>query len=424
MMEYRINNLFYAAGDGLHNTIRTRLEMTEPVDANKLKKAVDSAIKRNPYYSVKIERKGEEYVLVHNDAPIPVTPGGRAITLGSEENNGHLVALAFIGNLIYLDSSHFLMDGSGQFPFLKTILYCYLSILHPEEEFDTTGIALPGSEIPFDEEDDYPFPDEPVPTEELGSDPRPDEVFMLEDQPEGYTSRAEWTSFRIKIKQKALMRFASSVDGSPASFIASIMYRAISDLHPETDLPIVCGMQHQYRKALRKPYSHLCHVNILPIVYSNRMRGKSLEMLNTMGRGVMILRGDDANDLKWVNEHVINEKRIRDLSLEEKQAYMRKFVLDSIGKNTFEVSYTGRVSFGGMEKYLSNFTPILDMSLSGGISIEVFSIVDSFCINIMQRNTDPKYVDRFIDILRENEIECDLETPEHFEFNDFVFPED
>ena len=49
------------------------------------------------------------------------------------------------------------------------------------------------------------------------------------------------------------------------------MYRAIADIHPETKLPIVCGMQHQYRKALGKPFSHLCHVNILPIAYQEKI---------------------------------------------------------------------------------------------------------------------------------------------------------
>lgn len=62
------------------------------------------------------------------------------------------------------------------------------------------------------------------------------------------------------------------------------------------------------------------------------------------------------------------------------------------------------------------------MSLSGGISIEGFSIVDSFCINIMQRHGDTKYVDRFIEILRENGIKCVCEAPDHFEINDFVLP--
>ena len=43
---WRVNHLIYAAGKDLHNTIRTRIAMTEPVDAGALRKAVDSAITR------------------------------------------------------------------------------------------------------------------------------------------------------------------------------------------------------------------------------------------------------------------------------------------------------------------------------------------------------------------------------------------
>ncbi len=421
-MEYKVNNLFYSVGPDFLNTLRSRLEMTEPVNEEALRKALDLAISRYPYFSVKLERKDENYVLAYNPEPIPIISGGRAVPLGGDESQGHLMVLSYIDNLIYVDTSHFLMDGNGQFPFIKTLLYCYLKELHPEEEFDTSGIALPGSEIPFAEADDDPFPENEIPLKPLGIELRPKEVLKLDDLPQGYEGRADWTSFRMKVKQKAMMRFASSIDGSPASFIASIMYRVISEMHPDSKLPVVCGMQHEYRKALGNPFSHLCLVNILPIVYADRLRDKSLETLNTIGRGVMILRGNVANDRVYVNNHVINEKKIRDLSLDDKRKYMRDYVIDNIGENTFEVSYAGRVPFSGLDKYVTGFTPILDMSLSGGISIEIFAINEFFCINIMQRNSDTKYVDRFIEILHENDIECEPESPEHFEINDFVMP--
>ena len=413
-MEYKVNNLMYAAGKDLHNTIRTGIEMTEPVNADALRKAADLTIKRYPYFSVKLAKKDEKYVLIHNDAPLPVNPGSRAIALGGSESRGHLFALAYDNNRIYVDTSHFNTDGNGKFPFIKTLLYCYLHILHPDEEFDTAGISLPDSEIPADETDDYPFPDDPVETKQLGSNKIPEDVFILDEQPEGYESRDKWTSFRVKVRQKDMMMFASSVDGSPATFIGSVMYRAICDLHPDNKLPIVCGMQHQYRKALGKPQSHLCHVNIVPITYTDKMRNRDIELLNIMARGTIIVRADDANDLLSVNSHIENERRIKEFTLTEKHDYMKDFLLNGIGRNTFEVSYTGRVPFSGLGKYIADFYPIIDMSLSGGISIEIFTVGDNFCINIMQRNDDRRYTERFIGLLAENGIKCVSETQEHF----------
>lgn len=361
-------------------------------------------------------------MLAYNDALLTISSGGKAIPLGGSESGYHLFALAYDDNLLYIDTSHFLTDGSGEFPFIKTLLYCYLHILHPEAVFDTSGIALPGSDIPFAEADDYPFPEHPYQAAPLGSVPRREKAFMLEDQPSGYISRGQWTSFRMKIKQKEMMGYASTVDGSPATFLSSVMYRVIDEIHPDHRLPIVCGMQHQYRKALRKPYSHLCHVNVYPIVYTDRMRGRSIELLNVMARGTTIIRADEANDRLAINAHVLNERAIQGLTLEAKHDYMRKFLLDSIGQNTFEVSYTGRVPFCGLERYISDFTPILDMRLSGGVSIEIFSLGEDFCVNMMQRNNDVRYRDCFAGILAEYGIRCAMDAPEHFEINDFVLP--
>ena len=103
---------------------------------------------------------------------------------------------------------------------------------------------------------------------------------------------------------------------------------------------------------------------------------------------------------------------------------MKKFLLDSIGRNTFEVSYTGRVPFCGLERYITDFSPFLDMSLSGGISVEIFSLGEYFCVNIMQRNKDKRYTARFAHILAEYSIRCSLEDPDHFEISDFVLPTD
>ena len=421
---WQVNHLIYAAGKDLINTIRTRIVLKEPIQPDALRQAADAAITRYPYFSVRLIREGEAYALAYNDAPLPITPCGRAIPLGGEESGGHLFALAYDGNLLYVDTTHFLTDGNGIFPFIKTLLYCYLRIVHPEAAFDTAGIALPGSDIPFAEADDDPFPHQPYPEEPLGAVQRPENVYLLTDQPAGYESRDQWTSFRIRIKQKEMMQYASTVDGSPATFIASMMYRAIDETHPDNRLPIVCGMQHQYRKALGKPYSHMCHVIVYPIVYTERMRGRSIELLNTMARGITIICTDDMNDRLSINAHIRIEKAIQGLTLEEKHDYMKRFLLDSIGRNTFEVSYTGRVPFCGLERHIADVTPFLDMRLSGGISVEIFSVGENFSVNIMQRNGDRRYTDRFVDILAECGIQCIVDDPEYFEISDFVLPAD
>ena len=138
-------------------------------------------------------------------------------------------------------------------------------------------------------------------------------------------------------------------------------------------------------------------------------------MLNTAGRGVLILQGDDEHDKLTVNEHIRNAEKIRGLSFKEKQEFMRRVVLEGIGENTFEVSYTGRVGWNGLDRYITGFAPYIDMTLSGGLSAEIFAIGECFDINIMQRNGDGRYVDRIVSLLDSKGISSTAEEPEHFE---------
>ena len=422
-MIWKVNNLLYAAGPELVNTIRIGITLTELVDEQALRSALLKAAQRYPYFAVRLSRRGEEYVMEPNDLPFVVSPNGRTVTLGSEESNFHIFAFAYEGCRIFLDTSHFFTDGNGMFPFLKTLLYYYLQTAHPDVPFETSGIALAGSEIPAAEAEDDPYPTEPYPDQPLGTLARPAAVFQPNDQPQGYENADGWTSFRFRIRQKDMMAFVSSVDGSPATFIASLIYKAIADAHPETELPLVCGMQHQFRQALGAPLSHMCHVNIVPIVYPARLRSRDVEQLNTIARGTLILRADDANDLLTVNAHIRNEKRIQGMTISEKHQYMRQVILDGIGVNTFDVSYTGRVPWSGLDRYISDVAPYFDLTLSGGLSVEIFSVGESFSINIMQRSPMTEYVERFSALLREYDIEYAAEPPEHFSLCSFQLPD-
>ena len=421
-MSARVNNLLYAAGTDLLGTIRICVTMSEAVQPQALRSALARSAVRFPYYAVRLEKLGETYVFEPNTLPFSISPQGRTVTLGTEESNFHLFAFAYDGRQLYMDATHFVTDGNGMFPFLKTTLYYYLSELHPDAGFDTTTIALAGDPVPAEESDDYPYPCSPLPAEPLGRMARPEKVFQLPGQPQGYGGMDTWTSFRYTIPQNELMAYVSSVDGSPATFIASLMYKAIADSHPENRLPIVCGMQHQFRSALGRPLSHLCHVNIVPLVYPDRLRTRDVERLNTIARGSLILHADDDHDILTVNEHVRNEAEIQGMTLIQKREHMRSVIFRGIGKNTFEVSYTGRVPWSGLDRYVESVDPYFDLTLSGGLSVEIFSVNGVFSINVMQRSGETRYTERFAALLKENGVTFSAMPPEHFSLCGFRLP--
>jgi len=420
---FKVNNIIYAAGTGLVNTHRTAVTLTEPVQPQLLSDALRKAQSRYPYFSVRLRRQGETYVLTPNDQPFVLSPSWATVTLGTPESNDHLFAFAYEGNRLCMDGSHYITDGNGLFPFLKTILYYYLTSLHPDAALDPSNFALAGDPVPEAEADDDPYPSQPLPAAPLGARKAPEQIFTLSDQPRGYENMDRWTSWRFRIPQKDLMAYVSSVDGSPATFISALVYRSIMDTHPENTLPLVCGMQHQFRKALGRPFSHLCHVNVVPIDYPVRLRDRDIERINTISRGALIIRADDDNDRQTVNAHIRTEKRIQSMPLPRKVDTMRSVVLDAIGKNTYEVSYTGRVPWSGLDRYITDVAPYLDLTLSGGITVEIFSVGDAFSVNIMQRNDDPRYTTRFAELLSQSGIHYTASSPESFRICGFRLPD-
>lgn len=421
-MVYKVNDLMYAASEELANNIRTDITFNEPVNEKLLCMAVNTAIKRFPYFAVKLVRNGEDYVMEHNTEPLVITCGTVGAALGSAENNFHLFSVTYDTDTVHVYTSHYITDGNGLFPFIRTMSYLYFHELYPDEGFDTENIALPDSTIPSLEATDDPYPAEPLPCEPVVDTKRPQEILKLNDLLEARDKEKVCTSLRLNIQTKEMMNYISSVDGSPATFVASLMYKTISDLHPESHLPVVCGMQHQFRKALGNPYSHMCHVNIVPMVYPDRLRKRGIEMLNTMSRGMLMLRASSENDMLTVNAHIENSKKLAGMTLGEKHEIMRQVVKDGIGENTFEVSYTGRVPWCGLEKHIRSAAPYIDLSLSGGLSIEIFSVGDRFDINIMQWGSSRRYFEHFCRLLSECGIKFTAKTPFSFELCGISLP--
>lgn len=135
-----------------------------------------------------------------------------------------------------------LQKKTYKIPFLLAILYHYLSELHPDETFDTNMTEYFNRAVTDAEAEDDPYPEELLPEDPVCIIPKLENVFTLPNQPNGYEHMDEWTSFVYRIRQKDLMAYVSSLDGSPVTFIASMMYWAIAECHPENRLPIVCGV--------------------------------------------------------------------------------------------------------------------------------------------------------------------------------------
>ena len=419
-MEYRVLPLFYAANERFRNTIRFTLELTEDIDIEALKYAAERVKMRYPYFSVRIRTKEESYVLEENEKPFVISEDGTPKCLNSKESNDHLLAFAFEENRIFIDVSHFIADGNGIAPVTKTLLYYYIEKRYGAGGIDTEGLRLVTDPVQEDEYL-YPFPETPLPKqEELTVKQKEYDTFFFVDT---FFDAAGPYSYHLLVKQEELMQCSRSNDGSPVSFISVMMFKALMALYPDMEKDILFQVPHEYRKQLGRPLSHDCLARVFTVRLSGKNKSMDIERLNTAVRGQIILGSDPAADIEAINGMVKLGAYMQTLTLEGKKQTMLGAVAGSLAAHTFGISYTGRISWGGMEKYLRNVYPYAgENRFSGRIGVEVFTMGQYFSLCVMQPGRNPAFVNELVKEFGSCGIKCTIEGEERYKLPDFMLP--
>ena len=417
-MRFKPNPLLYGVTEELYTSFKLAVTMCAPVDHAALSRAVAAAMPRYPYFCVSPEREGECILLTFNPRPVPVFDDGRCAVLGSEACNGHLLHFGCEGDRIFLNVSHFIADGMGTDPLLKTVLYLYVAELYGTEGLQTERISMPDGAV-AQEEYAYPFPDAPFEiTEAFLPCKTPDRVYGLNS--DAFDGEGLY-AYHLRVPQRAMMSKAHPSDGSPVSFLTVMLYRALCDLDGALALPVVAHVQHQYRRALRAPASRHSLISYVPVSLTPRAKGRSVEQQNTVLRGQIILGSELAEDLRAVNRLVTVLPQ--DASLAEKKAAMQRYVACSTEGKTFGISYVGKIDWCGLDRYVEDIHAYIgEKHTKNMMLIEVMTIGEDFSINLMQSGRGRVYVDALAEQLRGMDIPVSLVGEERYTLCDTVVP--
>ena len=409
-MNFKPNPLLYGASGDFFSAFRLAVRMKETVDYGILAEAVEKAMVRYPYFCVFAGQEGENLVLRHNEAPLPVFPDDRTVTLGSEESRGHLISFGCKDHTIFIDCSHYIADGMGIDPLMKSLLYLYVSKRYGAEGLETERIRMPDSPV-GDEEHAYPFPDRVIGAEEIDMIPEaPQEAYGLES---GAFDQEGLYAYHLHIPQKAMMAKASSSDGSPVSFLSVLLYRAFHRLDPGIDKPVVAHVQHQYRGVLRTPRSHHSLVRYIPVVLAPRLNRWDVEKQNTVVRGQVILKGGDEADVASINRLI--ETFPSEAPFAGKKAAMARYAEDSIRGKTFGISYVGKMDWCGLDRYVEDLHAYIGEKYTKNmLLIEVMTVGEDFSLTFMQSGKGEKYVNAFVEEVRSLHIPVSIVGEERY----------
>ena len=409
---------FYYTNEKFSNIILLVAKMKDLVDGECLKKAVNSLRKRFPYFFVGLHITDKEYEVVSNPNPIIVRNTWKNTSIGSKENNYHLVAIKYYDNRIGLEVSHSLTDGQGIMPFMKAILYYY--VCEKEKiKLDSTNIRVIGSEIP-ESEIGTPYPEEEVNSIEKPFYQKPKVDFYKINESHNKNDNNA-TYYCIKVKENDIMKYCKENDGSPNVIVSTLLARSIRKLDTETQKAITAGVAISHKAMLGNRNNYRMTASTVDVKYTKDRENADISTLNTLARAQIMLQAQIENSLFYAKMLKQGFEKMSQIpTLQMKKDLMKDVALTP--RTTFAVSYIGERSFEAVNPYIEEFYVVVEPTTSD-IVCEISCFDGYFYLSIMQSFSSQVYVQEFMNELKELNIFYEFKGKEGLEVSSVNYEE-
>ena len=394
--------LLYEYKEKLPFTVRMKVILDAPIDVEILTEAAQLAIGRLPYFSVKVDLdEGQNYTLDHNEKPLAVLPEkDERLVLGSDDVNGHLFAITYRDNCIWFNYSHALCGAIGGLFWVKATLYQYMIKKYGQIE-TPKDIKLPGTpvmegELFFPDADQLPD-DEPI-SRYQGGDTNLHLSRFLKYLFNPFARNSYY--YEIEIPAEDFMQYAVKIDGSPNTILTAMMFQVSSRLFKEKQGTFLSGrIASDYRNDIGAELSYRDFVRFIHVRYEWSMKDETIQKLNMRARGAVIRQNQPELSYERFKKLDKAHKGIDEMpDLKAKKKFASKnSTFRSDPRDTYTVSYVGQVDWGGMEAHIKGFYSITD----GDLMIELNALKDKFCITYQLINKDPRPVELFCDVLKQ-----------------------
>ena len=392
--------LLYEYMEKLPFTVRIKVQLDAPIDAELLDQAAQEAIERFPYFKVQVGLdEGQNYTLTHNVRPISVLPEkDERLVLGSDAVNRHLFAITYRDDTIWFNFSHSPCGGFGCMFWLKATLYQYMikkyGELAPPKDIKLPGTPVSEGETAFPDADALPK-DEPLYRYD-GGDSNLAIMRTLLYLLNPFVKDCYY--YQIEIPTKDFMDYAARVDGSPNTIIAAMMYKmATRVLKEKKDTHIGIRIAADYRDDIGAAESYRDFVRFIHIRYEWDMKDEPIEKLNMRARGAIIKQ----NQAELSYERFRKIQKTHDgIDAQPDLKSKKKFALQNSifrtdPRDNCTVSYVGKTDWGEMDQHIKGLYSLTD----GDLMLEVNALRDKFCITFQVVNKKREPIDRFCEIL-------------------------
>jgi hypothetical protein len=394
MENIRSGQTFLYREEGIQSTV-IDIRMKDNICDDSLKKALDKALLRYPYLTSKIIEQNGDFYLIENPMPFILEETSELHSLGSSEVNYHLIDVTYKNKQICVAFHHGLCDGRGIKPFVETLLYYYCTYRY-KTKFDVPDVRLAGEPI---------LPGE---TKEPFGDGKFDvcDTTLPEVTKDGYAlpdamnqdGQKKYYRYEVNINHENFIKFAKEHNGTPSIVIALLASKAIKNIYPEADKPILCNLAMDMRKELNLNNTFKNCVGSVYLPYSNKLEKLSFEEQATAYRK-MVKEQKQADVVKRnANNMAYLSDKLDEMDSYEAKKKMMSF-FNNISLNTFIISYIGQTNLGDCEKYIDS----MHMYSSGttGLVLNMLSVGEYITVDFLQSFETENYINAFIQVIEE-----------------------
>jgi len=413
-MKYSLNTFRLYKDESIFSMIiRLRVVMKDAVDMAKLKSAVNTAIKRYPYFAVRVGLDEDGgYILQSNPEEVVILGRTRRLPkLGSRAANGHLLFVQCEGREINFYISHALCGGRGAQPWVMTTVYQYIVEKYHVVP-NAPAIRKPDSPLLPGEAEE--------PTIEMLGTEQP--IFRYNSKKPAILGldylNGMYNPFKRKpnfmlytFAQKDIVSYDKENDSSVASFFLIVMAKALDKVLPEKISVIGGETAHNPTASLGIPHSHIDLLSHVHLDYTREQLQWDMEKLGTMTRGQIALQTDPSVSFAELKKEFRFLEELESVhGQKQKLAYFNKhdpYAGKDAQHGTFIANYTGWMDWGEVADYVDSFVFIVE----GHVLLEVSSLGDRIFLSFMQLLDEKKYTNAFEAVLTELGIPFQSEGP-------------
>ena len=396
--------------------MRIRMRMADRVDAAVLRDAVDTTMKRYPYFCVRLREKSGEFVFEDNPSPVVLFDSVHGVALNAKNSNYHMISFSYVDDWIVMDVFHGLTDGTGAYEVIRTLLYYYCS-----RRYDVTlsgqGIRTLEDEISLEEWECPVMKAENLPTPRRYEMPTALNPGVAANLPvEKYS-----TVYGITVAENEFMQFNRENGASPGTMVSLLLSRAIAKLFPDAQEIIRIILCVNQRKALHAPLAHQSLVGGALLAYEKNLRHLSLRQQIQAYRNMVADQTTEENVLSGVASVVGLTKMLLSKNRHEERTGIAAYVDEmAVRTGTACVSYVGKANFQEAEKYVREFH--VGSYNTTPITVQISAVNGKFTFDFIQKFHSPIYVHAFLKELEENGISYEFQTGMREELPHIVLP--